>query len=117
MRRSTMAVATAAVVLGAAACSSSSAPSGGSSTVSGGPATVTVQDFSFSPADLTVKTGTKVTWNFEDSVQHNVTADDKSFHSNDLNKGGSYSFTFNQAGSYSYTCTIHPQMHGSVTVK
>ena len=64
-----------------------------------------------------MQTGTKVTWKFEDSVQHNVTADDETFHSDDLNKGGSYSFTFNQAGSYSYTCTIHPQMQGSVTVK
>ena len=54
-----------------------------------------------------MQTGAKVTWNFEDSVQHNVTADDEAFHSDDLNKGG----------SYSYTCTIHPQMQGSVTVK
>ncbi len=112
-------VAAAAVILLTAAtgCSSSSAPTGGSSTVSGGPATVTVQNFSFSPGDLTVKTGTKVTWKFEDSVQHNVTAGDKSFKSDDESKGGSYSFTFNKAGSYDYTCTIHPQMQGSVTVK
>lgn len=117
MRISTMTAAAAIVLGAAAACSSSSAPAGGGSTVSGGPATVTVQDFSFRPADLTVKTGTKVTWKFEDSVQHNVTADDKTFQSNDLNKGGSYSFTFTKAGSYSYICTIHPQMHGSVSVK
>jgi plastocyanin len=112
-----MAAAAAILLTAATGCSSSSAPTGGSSTVSGGPATVTVQNFSFNPGDLTVKTGTKVTWKFEDSVQHNVTAGDKSFKSNDESKGGSYSFTFNKAGSYDYTCTIHPQMHGSVTVK
>jgi plastocyanin len=112
------AAAAACLLTAATGCSSSgSGPTGGGSTVSGGPATVTVRNFSFSPGDLTVDVGAKVTWKFEDSVQHNVSADDKTFMSDDLNRGHSYSFTFNKAGSYDYTCTIHPQMHGRVTVR
>lgn len=111
------AAAAAALLIVASGCSSSSAPAGGSSATSGGPATVTVKNFSFSPADLTVPTGTKVTWRFEDAVQHNVTANNGTFKSPDLRKGQSYSYTFHKPGTYAYICTIHQYMHGTVIVK
>ncbi len=38
-------------------------------------ATVSIQNFSFNPASLSVKTGTKVTWTNNDSVAHTITSD------------------------------------------
>ena len=78
---------------------------------------VEVKDFKFTPGTITIKKGQKVTWKFDDSAQHNVTADDKKFASKDLANGQTYSETFNTVGSYSYVCTIHQYMRGTVTVK
>src|SRR6516225_10010166 len=63
---------------------------------------VTIMNFAFSPASLTVKTGTKVTWTNNDSITHTVTADQGAFDSGDLSPGNSFSFTFTKAGTYSY---------------
>ncbi|MEO8887854.1 MAG: cupredoxin family copper-binding protein [Jatrophihabitantaceae bacterium] len=95
----------------------STGSTGGATTASSKAVTIDVKNFSFNPQTVSVATGTKVTWDFQDSVNHNVTANDKSFKSKDLGKGGSYSYTFNKAGSYSYLCTIHQYMTGTVTVK
>lgn len=112
-------------VLLASACSSSSSPGGsgssgaanGPSTATGTTASVSVKNFAFSPARLVVNKGTAVTWTFQDSTQHNVTASGNAFKSTDQSSGGSYSFTFNTAGSYDYICSIHPYMKGNVTVR
>lgn len=80
---------------------------------------VEIENFAFTPANITVKVGTKVTWINKDSTAHTVTADNTS---NDapssemLGKGQSYSFTFTKAGTYGYHCTVHPSMTGTVTV-
>jgi hypothetical protein len=39
------------------------------------------------------------------------------FDTGTLQKGQSGSHTFSQAGSFPYVCTIHPFMHGTITVK
>ena len=83
---------------------------------SGGPTTVTVKNFAFSPSKLTVKTGTKVTWKFEDTAKHNVTSDNNKFKSKDI-QTGSYSYTFNSPGTYTYICSLHQYMKGTVTVQ
>ena len=75
-----------------------------------------MKNFSFSPGNLTVQPGTKVTWKFEDDTAHNVTSDDKTFSSKTM-QTGSYSYTFNAAGKYSYFCSIHQYMKGTVTVQ
>jgi plastocyanin len=115
-------VAAAAAALIVAACGSSaptagSSSGGGPSTVPAGrPATVVVKGFAFAPGNLTVAKGTKVTWRFEDTVQHNVTSDGKKFRSPDI-QHGSYSYTFNTPGTYSYFCSIHQYMKGTVHVR
>jgi plastocyanin len=91
--------------------------SGGTTPATGNVPTVTVKNFAFTPQQLTVTKGTKVTWKFEDTVEHNVTANDKSFKSGDEGVGGSYTFTFNTPGKYDYVCTIHQYMTGTVTVQ
>lgn len=122
----------AVLALTAAGCggsdsSSSSSSDAGSSSPSGTstPATpnggvsadaVAIKDFSFQPADITVKVGQKVTWTNEDSAVHNVIANDGPLKSPDLEQGQSYSFTAKEPGTFSYICTFHPNMKGTLTV-
>lgn len=90
----------------------------------GNTAQVSIKDFQFSPAALTVKKGTTVTWTNEDSVAHDVANDatdsvsaGQLFKSKPLAKGESFSFTFDQAGEYPYHCPIHPAMKARVVVE
>jgi amicyanin len=76
---------------------------------------VTIANFAFAPAELTVKAGTKVTWTNNDIVAHTVTFTDVA-NSPVLNRGDMFSRTFTTPGTYSYICSIHPFMHGTVVV-
>jgi plastocyanin len=77
---------------------------------------VTIQNFAFSPSVITVPVGSTVTWTNQDIEQHTVTARDKSFGSNAIDQGQSFSNRFTKAGTYPYFCEIHPYMVGSVIV-
>ena len=78
---------------------------------------VTIKDMAFSPADITVAKGTKVTWTNNDSTAHTVTGDSEHGpNSQPIEPGKSYSFTFADEGTFNYHCTIHPEMTGTVTV-
>jgi plastocyanin len=78
--------------------------------------------FAFSPATLTIKAGTTVTWKNTTTVSHTVTSDDgKSFDSGTANpiaaQSGTFSFTFTKAGTFAYHCSIHPFMKATITVQ
>jgi plastocyanin len=80
---------------------------------------VSIANMSFSPATLTVKKGTSVTWTNNDSVVHTVTATTNKEHgpnSGNISPGKTYSFTFNDEGTFNYFCEVHPSMTGKVTV-
>ncbi|MFA5004271.1 MAG: cupredoxin family copper-binding protein [Candidatus Saccharimonadales bacterium] len=79
---------------------------------------VTIEGFAFSPADITVKKGSTVTWTNKDSATHTVTENDGQTgpDSGNLANGKSYSFTFATTGTFKYHCAIHPSMTGTVTV-
>lgn len=82
-----------------------------------GQTAVTIQNFAFSPATLTVKVGDKVTWTNKDSAGHSATADDGSFDTGVLAQGQSGSITFSKAGTYTYHCSVHPMMKGTIIVQ
>ena len=109
------------------ACSSSSgssltAPSGGGGGGGGGggSADITIQDFSFSPATLTVKVGATVTWTNNGPSAHTTVSDKGVWSSGTLgapgggggygggSAGGTFRFTFMQPGTYPYHCALHP---------
>lgn len=80
---------------------------------------VTIKDYAFSPATITVKVGTTVSWTNQDSVRHDVVSDDGSADGPNgplLAKGETYKFTFAKAGTFSYHCTPHPYMKAKVVV-
>src|SRR5918998_2543124 len=78
--------------------------------------TVSIRDFSFQPAQLSVEPGTTVTWTNEGNEPHTVTADNALFDSGVLYPGDSYSVRFDGMGTVSYYCTLHPFLTGGITV-
>jgi plastocyanin len=78
---------------------------------------VTISDFQFAPASVTVDVGDTVTWTNDGPTPHSATADDRSFDTGILDAGQSRSETFDQAGTFAYFCTPHPNMRGTVTVR
>jgi amicyanin len=79
-------------------------------------ASVTIDNFTFAPADLKVPVGTLVTWVNHDDIPHSVVATDKTFRSQALDTDDAYSFTFTTAGTFDYFCGLHPHMTGKVIV-
>ncbi|HEX6713780.1 MAG TPA: cupredoxin family copper-binding protein [Thermoleophilaceae bacterium] len=114
--------AVASVALLLAGCGGSSygsaKPSGSSTQTAVAGSAVTISNFKFSPASVTVKPGARVTVSNQDSVTHTITANDgHSFDSGDLAAGQSRTISISKPGSYPYHCSIHPYMHGTLVVK
>jgi plastocyanin len=81
-----------------------------------GPA-VTIANFAFTPATLTVPSGTTVTWTNQDDMVHTVTEATRRFASNGLETGATYAHTFTAPGTYTYFCALHPRMTATVIVQ
>ena len=77
---------------------------------------VTIADFQFTPAQITINQGDTVTWTNNGPTAHSATAPDGSFDTGIFPAGQSRSHTFNDAGTFSYICTPHPSMHGTIVV-
>ena len=80
------------------------------------PVAITVQNFAFSPASVSVPAGTTVTWTNQDAATHQIASDTGAFMGNPIGQGSSYSFTFTTPGTFPYHCAIHPSMKGTITV-
>ena len=76
---------------------------------------VTIDNFTFTPPELTVAVGTTVKWVNHDDIPHLVV--NKAFRSKALDTDDSFSYTFASAGTFDYFCALHPQMVGKVIVK
>ncbi len=70
----------------------------------------------YQPAELTLEAGQTVTWTNHALTPHTVTAPGGEFDSGHITPGESFKVTFTTPGSFPYACTIHPSMHGEVTV-
>jgi plastocyanin len=77
---------------------------------------VSIADFHFTAATLTIHAGDTVTWSNQGPSPHTATASDGSFNTGVLNKGQTASHTFTKPGTFTYVCQIHPFMHGTVVV-
>jgi plastocyanin len=83
---------------------------------------VTIQDFTFSPASLTIKAGTSVRWTNNGPSAHTTVSDMGVWTSGVLSPpgggggmyggggsaGGTFDFTFMQPGTFPYHCALHP---------
>jgi len=78
---------------------------------------VTIDNFSFTPKELTVDVGTTVKFVNHDDIPHTVVDKKLSFRSKALDTDDAYSYTFATAGSFDYFCSLHPHMVGKIIVK
>ena len=77
---------------------------------------VTIRDFAFEPANITVRTGATVVWVNEGAVAHTATAAG-AFDTGLIQPRARASYTFRAAGEHAYLCTPHPFMTGRVIVQ
>ncbi|MFD6988347.1 cupredoxin domain-containing protein [Streptomyces sp. NPDC059943] len=86
---------------------------------SGGGTQVTIDNFKFQPAALTVAPGAKITVVNEDTTTHTLTATKgATFDTGDLAPGRRVTITApSKAGDFPWDCTIHPFMKGTLTVR
>lgn len=78
--------------------------------------TVTIDGLKFDPDPLTVNRSDTVVWVNKDPFPHTVTAKG-AFDSHEIATGRSWKYVAKKVGEYSYVCTLHPNMHGTLTVK
>lgn len=78
---------------------------------------ITIDNFTFSPKELTVAVGTTVKWVNHDDIPHTIVEKKTTFRSKALDTDDSYSFTFTSAGTFDYFCGLHPHMVGQVIVR
>jgi plastocyanin len=84
---------------------------------SAGAGSVTIKDFMFSPATVTIKAGSTVVWTNKDGEPHTVVSDAGLFRSGAVDTDESFSFKFDQPGTYRFLCSIHPTMVGTIVVE
>ncbi len=79
---------------------------------------VQIASYAYSPASVTVKAGTKVTFVNHDSTAHTATAQGGglTFDTGSLKTGASGTVTLTKPGTYSYICLFHAFMKGTITV-
>lgn len=79
---------------------------------------VDIAKMKYAPAKIEVEEGQTVLWTNKDAMPHNVQiANPFKIAGNMLRAGQTFAIKFNEAGEYAYTCTPHPFMKGSITVK
>jgi len=80
-------------------------------------AAVKIDNFSFTPALVTVPVGTTIRWTNRDDIPHTVVADDTSFKSKALDTDEEFTYTFTKPGTYGYFCSLHPKMTAKIVVE
>jgi plastocyanin len=84
---------------------------------SAGGRSITIHNFMFSPATLTVPPGATVKVTNMDQVTHTLTASKGEFNTGDISPGQSKTFTAPMVpGRYGYICSIHQYMSGTIVV-
>jgi plastocyanin len=78
---------------------------------------VTIDNYAYSPDQLTVSAGQSVRFVNHDDAAHTITDKGGAFDSGSINKDKTWTYKFDKAGTYSYYCAIHPSMRATITVQ
>lgn len=78
---------------------------------------VSIVNFAFVSAEVTIAPGDTVTWINHDGAPHGLEFHDGGAGTDLLLPGDSFSRRFNRPGTYDYNCSIHPYMTGRVIVR
>jgi plastocyanin len=79
-------------------------------------ATVTIDNFAFTPSQIKVKAGSRVVFVNRDDIPHNVVGETAKFRSKAMDTNESFAITFDKPGEIAYFCGLHPMMKGRITV-
>jgi plastocyanin len=101
-----------------AGCGSSDGDGGGGTAATLAPGTpIEMKSLRFKPENVQVPVGQEITWHNDESVPHDVKANEgASFSSKTFGKDGTYNWTPDKAGTVKYECTLHPGMEGEIEV-
>jgi plastocyanin len=81
------------------------------------PIPVSIANFSFTPASVTIAAGCSVKWTNTVTTKHTATSTTGIWDSGQLNRTDTYTRQFNTTGSFPYVCTVHPgSMQATITV-
>ena len=79
---------------------------------------VSIADFSYEPAQISVAPGAEITFDNEDEAKHTATAEDESFDTDSIEGGASGTIRApDQPGTYEFVCTFHANMNGTLVVE
>ena len=78
---------------------------------------VAIKPAGFQPATRTIQTGDTIRWRNDDTVDHQVVADNGHFASPVLRPRQTYQRTFNTAGTYRYRDALEPAERGTIVVQ
>ncbi len=82
-----------------------------------GVAEVHIDNFAFTPAELSIAKGTTVKWINRDDIPHTVVEKGITFKSKTMDTDETFTHTFDTAGELTYFCSLHPHMTGKIIVK
>jgi plastocyanin len=78
---------------------------------------VKIDNFAFTPGEVTVKAGTQVSWINRDDIPHTVDSTQGKFKSAALDTDDKFQFLFTEPGEYPFYCRMHPRMTGKIIVQ
>ena len=78
---------------------------------------MTIKNFVFQPAEMTVAVGDTVVWSNTDFVPHSATASDSSWDSKAISGNEAWRFVARTPGRHAYVCVFHPNMKATIVVR
>lgn len=79
---------------------------------------VTIEDYIYEPASITVPKGTTVSFTNRDSTPHTATSKESGlFESGSIDTGKTGKVTLEETGTFAYYCLFHPFMKGTIVVE
>ena len=82
----------------------------------GAQVTITIAEFLYLPATVTVQVGDTVTWINTDRAPHTVDSDNTGFNSGNMSQGQRFTYVATTPGTYTYYCVYHPFMRATLIV-
>jgi plastocyanin len=79
--------------------------------------TVSIEQFAFTPNEISVTLGDTVEWVNRDVFNHTTTADSAAWSSPEFGRGERFLLVTTQQGRFPYHCAAHPVMRGVLVVQ
>jgi YVTN family beta-propeller protein len=80
-------------------------------------AQVSIANFAFEPAEITIAPGQSVTWTNNDGAPHGLAFKDGAKGEDLMLPGATFSRSYDKPGIYDYACAVHAYMTGRVIVR